>query len=88
MNQVRARAFNPPKPLATSLTQAQARTAIFDERQFELIDEGKRRPDQIRQGTWLAASWNKPADAPFSVLMPIPQSQIDANPLLVQNPGY
>ncbi len=88
VNQVRARAFNPPKPLATSLTQAQARTAIFDERQFELIDEGKRRPDQIRQGTWLPAGWNKPADQPFSVLLPIPQSQIDANPLLVQNPGY
>jgi starch-binding outer membrane protein, SusD/RagB family len=88
VNQVRARVFTPPKPLATSLTQAQARTAIFDERQFELIDEGRRRPDQIRQGTWLPASWNKPADAPFSVLMPIPQSQIDANPLLVQNPGY
>jgi starch-binding outer membrane protein, SusD/RagB family len=88
VNQVRARAFAPPKPLATSLTQAQARTAIFDERQIELIDEGKRRPDQIRQGTWLAASWNKPVSAPYSVLLPIPQSQIDANPLLVQNPGY
>jgi len=88
VNLVRARAFSPPKPLATSLTQAQARVAIFDERQFELIDEGKRRTDQIRQGTWLAASWNKSADAPFSVLMPIPQSQVDANPLLEQNPGY
>jgi hypothetical protein len=88
VNQVRARAFTPPKPLATSLTQAQARQAIFDERQIELIDEGKRRPDQIRQGTWLGASWNKPADAAFSVLMPIPQPQIDANPLLAQNPGY
>ncbi|MEO6525459.1 MAG: RagB/SusD family nutrient uptake outer membrane protein [Gemmatimonadaceae bacterium] len=88
VNLVRARAFTPPKPLATSLTQAQARQAIFDDRQIELIDEGKRRPDQIRQGTWLPAGWNKPNDAPFSVLMPIPQSQIDANPLLVQNPGY
>lgn len=88
VNQVRARAFVPPKPLSTALTQAQARAAIFDERQFELIDEGKRRPDQIRQGTWLAASWNKPSDAPYSVLMPIPQTQIDANPLLAQNPGY
>ena len=88
VNEVRARAFSPPKPLATTLTQAQARQAIFDERQFELIDEGKRRPDQIRQGSFLAAGWNKLASPAFSVLLPIPQSQIDANPLLVQNPGY
>jgi hypothetical protein len=87
VNQVRARAFTPPKPLG-ALSQAQARQAIFDERQIELIDEGKRRPDQIRQGSFLAAGWNKAADPPYTVLMPIPQSQIDANPLLVQNPGY
>ena len=88
INQIRARAFTPPKPLATSLTQAQVRDAIFDERQFELIDEGKRRADMIRQGSWLLAGWNKLADAPGTVLMPIPQSQMDANPMLVQNAGY
>jgi hypothetical protein len=88
INQIRARAFSPPKPLSTTLTQAQVRDAIFDERQFELIDEGKRRSDMIRQGTWLAAGWNKQADAGGYVLMPIPQPQMDANPMLVQNPGY
>ena len=88
INLVRARVFTPPKPLATSLTQAQVRDAIFDERQFEMLDEGKRRADMIRQGTWLAAAWNKGADPATTVLMPIPQSQMDANPLLVQNMGY
>lgn len=88
INQVRARAFSPPKPLSASLTQVQARDAIFDERQYELIDEGKRRSDMIRQGTWLLAGWNKGVDAGTLVLMPIPQSQMDVNPLLVQNPGY
>ena len=67
---------------------AETRAAIFNERLYELIDEGKRRADMIRAGTWLAAGWNKAADPPHLVLMPIPQTQMDANPLLVQNPGY
>jgi starch-binding outer membrane protein, SusD/RagB family len=88
VNQVRARVFTPPKPLSTTLSQAAARQAIFDERLFELLDEAKRRADMIRAGTWLAAGWNKTQDAAYRVLMPIPQTQLDANPLLVQNPGY
>jgi starch-binding outer membrane protein, SusD/RagB family len=88
INQVRARAFTPPKPLAAGMSQAQMRQAILDERLFELLDEGKRRTDLIRFGQWLAEGWNKPADQPHEVLMPIPQTQMDANPLLVQNPGY
>jgi hypothetical protein len=88
VNQIRARVFTPPKPLSASLTQAQLRQAIFDERLFELLDEGKRRTDMIRAGTWLAAGWNKPQDQPYKVLMPIPQTQMDANPLLTQNAGY
>jgi hypothetical protein len=88
VNMVRARAFEPPKPISTGLSQTQLRTAIFDERQIELLEEGRRRSDQIRQGTFLTASWNHEADAPYRVLMPIPQTQMDANPLLTQNPGY
>jgi starch-binding outer membrane protein, SusD/RagB family len=88
VNEIRARAFTPPKPRASGMTQAQLRQAILDERLFELLDEGKRRTDLVRHGQWLAAGWNKPADQPHEVLMPIPQTQMDANPLLVQNPGY
>ena len=88
VNQIRARVFTPPKPLPAGLTQAQMRQAILDERLFELLDEGKRRQDLIRHGRWLAEGWNKPADGAHEVLMPIPQTQMDANPLLVQNAGY
>ena len=89
INLLRARVFSPPKPISASLTQAQVRDAILQERLFELTAEGKRRQDLIRmnkytQGTWYA----KTAFDPWKVLMPIPQTQIETNPLLVQNPGY
>ena len=78
---------------ATTLTEMVvtgygAQRREFDERQFELIEEGKRRQDMIRQGTYLIAGWNKPVSAPQFVLLPIPQPQMDANPMLVQNAGY
>jgi hypothetical protein len=89
INLIRARVFSTPKPLATTLTQQDVRDAILNERLFELTAEGKRRQDLIRfnkftQGAWYA----KTSNAPYKVLMPIPQPQIDANPKLVQNPGY
>ncbi len=88
VNQIRARVFTPAKPLATNLTQAQARTAIYNERLFELTNEGKRRQDMIRAGTYTAAIQFKPASAPFRILLPIPIGQLATNPLLKQNPGY
>ena len=89
INLIRARAFSSPQPLAAGLTQAQVRTAILNERLFELTAEGKRRTDLIRmnlftQGTWYA----KTSNAPYKVLFPIPQTQLETNPLLKQNPGY
>jgi hypothetical protein len=43
----------------------------------------------IRFGTFTAArQFNTTARAPFRILMPIPQNQIETNPLLKQNPGY
>jgi hypothetical protein len=87
VNQIRARVFDPPKPI-TATSKDAVRAAIFDERLFELMDEGKRRADQIRAGTWLNAGYAKEQREPYRVLMPIPQTQMDANPLLTQNPGY
>ena len=82
INILRARVNAPPLAAVTA-------DAILKERLFELTAEGKRRQDLIRfnqftQGTWYAKTTN----APYKVLMPIPQSQIDANPKLTQNPGY
>ena len=89
VNIIRARQFSPPKPLSTALSQADARTAIFNERLFELTVENKRRTDMIRAGTYLNARRFKPAvSAPYKILFPIPQTQISSNPLLTQNPGY
>ena len=67
--------------------------AILNERLFELAGEAKRRQDLIRfeiGGTnqFLRAYFEKPQSEPFRVVYPLPQSQLDANPSLTQNPGY
>lgn len=89
INVLRARNFSPEKPL-TATSQVDVRKAIFDERLFELYGEGKRRTDQIREGTFTSNAWfGKTAGTPaYKVLLPIPQPQLDVNPLLRQNPGY
>lgn len=83
LNALRTRDFNPPKPLA-----AVNRATILNERLFELTVEAKRRQDLIRFGQYTLAWGFKAATGPNVVLMPIPQPQLDANPLLSQNPGY
>ena len=51
--------------------------------------EGKRRTDLIRMGKFTNGTWYaKTTNTPFRILFPIPQTQIETNPLLVQNPGY
>lgn len=71
------------------------RPTILRERLVELFAEGKRRQDLIRFGGYTgrtdAASGligGKAAQPDYHVLFPIPQTQINANPLLTQNPGY
>ncbi|HTH64382.1 MAG TPA: RagB/SusD family nutrient uptake outer membrane protein [Gemmatimonadales bacterium] len=90
LNQLRART----DPVAPPLAVADHPT-ILNERLFELVGEGKRRQDLIRFGGYTGRddsasglAGGKAAAADFHVLMPIPQTQIDANPKLTQNPGY
>jgi starch-binding outer membrane protein, SusD/RagB family len=83
VNNIRARAFEPDQPLA-----AVDRDAILRERLFELAGEGKRRQDLIRHGKFTVAWSFKQAGGGNLVLFPIPQPQLDANPMLQQNPGY
>jgi hypothetical protein len=83
VNTLRARAFEPDQPLA-----AIDRAALLRERLFELTAELKRRQDLIRHGRYIEAWEFKPAGTPKLTLLPIPQRQLDANPLLVQNPDY
>jgi len=91
VNQLRARGFpgNASKLLPGTATQVSMRAAIFSERVFELTGEGKRRQDQIREGTYTSGAWfGKTATQAFKAVLPIPQAQLNTNPLLRQNPGY
>jgi hypothetical protein len=92
LNQVRTRAGLSGTP---ANTQDGLREAIELERRLELIGEGHRWYDLLRTGkavstmnAWFAAqSIPKTIDA-NNLLMPIPQSQVDTDPTLLQNPGY
>ncbi|RLD35526.1 MAG: RagB/SusD family nutrient uptake outer membrane protein [Bacteroidetes bacterium] len=82
VNQVRARAN------ATPLTELTYEN-LLAERGRELYAEGFRRSDMIRFGVLLNTRWEKPEVSPsYVTLWPIPESQIQANPNLIQNPGY
>ncbi|MBT9395253.1 RagB/SusD family nutrient uptake outer membrane protein [Hymenobacter sp. NST-14] len=61
---------------------------LLDERGRELYGESWRRQDMIRFGKFLLARKDKPASPPFRLIYPIPQTQVDVNPNLSQNPGY
>ncbi len=87
VNFVRARAFEPDEPLA-GLSGAALRDAILDERLFEFAGEAKRRQDLVRHGRYTEARQFKEQREAHRVLFPIPQVQIQTNPLLTQNPGY
>jgi hypothetical protein len=84
LNLVRARAFEPDVPRATI-----DHPTLLQERLFEFEGEGKRRQDLIRFGQYTAPfEFKATAAADYKVIMPIPQAQIDANPLITQNSGY
>ena len=78
----------------TTLAGPITRAMILRERLFELFVEAKRRQDLIRFGGYTgrvddpSLAGGKQARPAYYVLMPIPQTQLDANPKLTQNPGY
>jgi len=63
---------------------------LLAERGREFIFEGKRRTDLIRFGEFTTGSWwdHQPTVDLTRTLYPIPMRQLQANPNLVQNPGY
>ena len=90
LNNLRART-DPVAPALGAVSDA----VILSERLFELFGESKRRQDLIRFGKYTgrtdAASniyGGKTARPDYYVLFPIPQTQVNANPQLAQNPGY
>lgn len=62
--------------------------SFFTERTHEMAIEGWERQDLIRFGKYLDAWWCKPAGNINSLLLPIPDQIMAANPKLRQNPGY
>jgi hypothetical protein len=79
--------------LEEELNQDDFREAVFLERKKEFIQEGMRWFDLARRGgTYLydalAKYPGKTGAAVKDTLYPIPQVEIDLNPLLTQNPGW
>jgi hypothetical protein len=86
-NKVRARAGLNAHVLGTDVkTQADVLAAIDRDRRAELAFEGDRWPDLVRQGRAVAVKGL--ADRPGQVLFPIPLSDMNTTPGLIQNPGY
>ena len=89
INRIRNRAGLPN--LTAGLSQAAFRDSVLLERRLELAFEGHRRYDLIRtkrlQSAMTAQNPAVKVEA-HHLLLPIPQTERDVNPLLTQNPGY
>ena len=96
VNIVRRRAFGEDLTSATpqphdlnSNNTSDFQAAVVRERRYELAFENDRWFDLKRTGTLLTnAHLIGKGIKPFNVLLPIPQSERDANPNLTQNNGY
>jgi starch-binding outer membrane protein, SusD/RagB family len=60
--------------------------SLLDELGREFAWEAHRRQDLIRFGAWGNPWWKKPSSGPNAKLFPIPQSKLESNPNLIQNP--
>jgi hypothetical protein len=91
LNQVRRRAFQNEDHDLMGLNQIELREAIYKERRVELFFEGWRWIDLVRTGRVeeVMVDFGKSNfDPEKHTLLPIPQSEMDINPKLIQNPGY
>ncbi len=88
LNIIRNRAGLPNT--TTAGDKASMLLAIEQERFVELCFEGHRWIDIVRTGRAndIMSAFNPVGWDPTDVLLPIPQSEIDKNPNLTQNPGY
>jgi hypothetical protein len=94
INQVRRRAFG--LPITTPSTQVDLtaatpnfKDAVLRERRYELAFEDDRWFDLKRSGKLLTnPALVAKGIKPFNIVLPIPQSERDANPALAQNTGY
>lgn len=85
INEVRARNFVTPEPFVNMTLDD-----ILDEWSREFCYECRRRTDLVRHGkfTTLHTRWRTTDSPDYRNIFPIPITEIQANPNLVQNPGY
>lgn len=101
VNKIRARAGLSQLSVNVSSDQALLREAIWKERRLEICYEGSRYFDLLRTGRYIPVlegivgipvPRNRIVKNPFTqidwYLWPIPQSEMDTNPSIKQNPGY
>lgn len=88
INRIRERA-NASTIKQEDYTKETLRDFLLDERGRELYCEGHRRVDLIRFGKFIEKARERGINAQdYHVLFPIPQTALDENPNLKQNPGY
>ena len=89
INQVRARAGLAGLTLTDASSKDALRSLILTERGHEFYNEGHRRMDLIRTGTFISNAQARGKNAqPHHLVFPIPQVVIDSDPAIVQNPNY
>lgn len=88
INMVRTRSnLDPFSP--AGYTKESLRSVILDERGWEFYGENLRRQDLLRHGVFISKAIERGINAQeHHKLFPIPQTEIDTNPLCEQNPGY
>lgn len=90
VNQIRNRAGLGSVNLSDFPSKEALLEQILNERKLEFWNEGKRRRDLIRTNRFIKCAHDRGITnaKDTHVYFPIPQSAIDANPLLKQNDGY
>ncbi|MEO9146964.1 MAG: RagB/SusD family nutrient uptake outer membrane protein [Ginsengibacter sp.] len=90
INIIRERAGLADLSLSDITSKDELRNHILDERLWEFYSEGLRRQDLIRMDKFIQNAHDRGhANAKdYMKVFPIPQQAMDANPKLVQSPGY
>ena len=86
LNQIRTRVH---LPNTTAFSKEEMESAILNERRLELAFEGQRWFDLVRTGKLIEVMRSDGYNvSKKNLLFPLPQSEIDRDPNLTQNPGY
>ncbi|ALW84819.1 hypothetical protein AUC43_06795 [Hymenobacter sedentarius] len=96
LNIVRRRSFGLPlatpsaaHDIAAGISASAFKTAVWRERKYELAFENDRWFDMKRTGELLTSPQLLAKGVkPNNVVLPLPQTELDVNPNLKQNPGY